>query len=351
MKRVFKRGLIAAWLGMVLVLLFLVAPGLYAATPEKEKNKGKTIKDIGVFALEGGVRIDIRADGIPPKPGITQLPNPPRLVLDFPKMTNAFPKNSIRVDDPALKGIRIGQHRDKVRIVFDFIEGPVANYQIVESGNTLKVIFWHLSRQPPAPIAEEPVPKGSSETLFPPRKEVEIRPPLEAPLKPGIAQPKAPAIQPSPIPKPEVASPRPPAESSIKEVEKTVPSPEPPGPLAMKPPESPQVPVPAEVAPPKPPALPAKEEAPPEQARQTTARKISLDFRDAELREVFRTIAKEANVNIAVSDGVQGKITLRLMEVPWDQALDLILQTRQLAKVQEGNTLTIMTREEFEKKR
>lgn len=335
-----------------MVLLLIVLPAFSATNLAKERPKGKTIRDIGVFPMKDGVQIEIRADGPLSKPSIRQLLNPPRLVLDFPKMTNAFPKNSLPVDDPALKGIRIGQHPDRVRIVFDFIESPVSQYQIADQGDRLKVIFRHLPSQRSVLVVERPVAKSSAETASLPRKEEEIQPKSEEPPKPMIAQPKAPESQPVLLAEPEIAPPRPPAESSIKEVEKAVPSPEPPKPFAMKPPEATPAPVPrAEIAPPEPPAPPLREESPPAQTRETGAQKISLDFRDAELREVFRKIAEEANVNIAVSDGVQGKITLRLTDVPWDQALDLILQTRHLAKVEEGNTLMIMTREEFERKK
>ncbi len=338
--------------GITIVLLFLVLPGFSATKFEKERPKGRTIKDISVFPLKDGVQIEIRADGPLPHPRIMQLLSPLRLVFDFPKMTNAFPKNSLRVDDPGLKGIRIGQHPDRVRIVFDFMESPVSQYKIADKGDTLKVTFHHLPSRPSAQAAERPVAKGPPETVFLPKKEEEIQPKVEEPRKPEIAQPKAPEPQPVRIAKPEIVLPQPPEAGSRKEVEKAIPSPEPPKPFAMKPPEVPPAPVPgAEISPPKTPAQPVREESLPALTRQTEAKKISLDFRDTDLRVVFRKIAEEANLNIAVSDAVQGEITLRLTDVPWDQALDLILQTRRLAKVQEGNTLVIMTREEFEKRR
>lgn len=337
---------------MTMVLLSFVLPGFSSTNFEKERPKGRMIKEIAVFPVKDGVEIEIRADGPLPKPRILQLLNPLRLVFDFSKMKNVFPKNSLQVDDPALKGIRIGQHPDRVRIVFDFMESPVSQYQIEGKGDMLKVTFRHLPSKPSAPAAGRPVAKGPSETVFLPKKEGEIQPELEQPPKPAIAQPEAPRPQPVPIAEPDLVPSPSPLAVSGKEVEKTVPSPEPPKPLAVKPPEAPSAPAPgAEIAPPKPPAQAARVESPPVQTPPTEARKISLDFRDADLRLVFHKIAEEANLNIAVSDAVQGKITLRLTDVPWDQALDLILQTRRLAKVQEGNTLTIMTQEEFEKRR
>ena len=59
-----------------------------------------------------------------------------------------------------------------------------------------------------------------------------------------------------------------------------------------------------------------------------TAKKLSLNFQDIEVRSVLQLIADFTNLNLVASDTVDGRITLRLQNVPWDQALDLILKTR-----------------------
>jgi type IV pilus assembly protein PilQ len=69
--------------------------------------------------------------------------------------------------------------------------------------------------------------------------------------------------------------------------------------------------------------------------------RISLDFKDADLQNVFRIIAEVSNLNIITSDDVRGKVTLRLVNVPWDQALDLVLQAKSLGARQEGNVIRI----------
>jgi type IV pilus secretin PilQ/predicted competence protein len=68
---------------------------------------------------------------------------------------------------------------------------------------------------------------------------------------------------------------------------------------------------------------------------------ISLDFKDVPITDVLRLIAEVSDLNIIAGDEVQGTITLRLVEVPWDQALDIILVTRGLGFVQVGNVLRI----------
>ncbi len=69
--------------------------------------------------------------------------------------------------------------------------------------------------------------------------------------------------------------------------------------------------------------------------------KLSLNFQDIEVRSVLQLIADFTDLNLVASDTVAGKITLRLQNVPWDQALDLILKTKGLDKRQEGNVLMV----------
>ncbi len=69
--------------------------------------------------------------------------------------------------------------------------------------------------------------------------------------------------------------------------------------------------------------------------------KLSLNFQDIEVRSVLQLIADFTNLNLVASDTVGGRITLRLQNVPWDQALDLILKTKGLDKRQIGNVLMI----------
>jgi type IV pilus assembly protein PilQ len=75
--------------------------------------------------------------------------------------------------------------------------------------------------------------------------------------------------------------------------------------------------------------------------KKYVGQRISLDFKDADLQNVFRIIAEVSNLNIITSDDVKGKVTLRLINVPWDQALDLVLQAKSLGARQEGNVVRI----------
>ncbi|RMD70076.1 MAG: type IV pilus secretin family protein, partial [Gammaproteobacteria bacterium] len=75
--------------------------------------------------------------------------------------------------------------------------------------------------------------------------------------------------------------------------------------------------------------------------KKYTGEKLSLNFQNVDVRAVLAILADFTGINIVASDSVQGTITLRLQEVPWDQALDLILQAKGLGKRQEGNVIWV----------
>jgi type IV pilus assembly protein PilQ len=78
-----------------------------------------------------------------------------------------------------------------------------------------------------------------------------------------------------------------------------------------------------------------------------TGEKLSLNFQNVEVRAVLNVIADFTDLNIITSDTVSGNITLRLKDVPWDQALDIILQTRGLDSRRSGNVIWIAPRDEL----
>jgi len=75
--------------------------------------------------------------------------------------------------------------------------------------------------------------------------------------------------------------------------------------------------------------------------------KLSLNFQNVEVRSVLQVIADFTGLNIIASDTVSGNLTLRLKDVPWDQALDLIMQTKGLDKRQNGNVIWIAPKDEL----
>jgi len=77
--------------------------------------------------------------------------------------------------------------------------------------------------------------------------------------------------------------------------------------------------------------------------KEYTGQKISLEFKDADIKNVFRLLGEVSGKNIVVTDDVNRKVTVRLIEVPWDQAMDLIIDTNGLGKDENGNIIRIST--------
>ncbi|HEX9143508.1 MAG TPA: type IV pilus secretin PilQ [Candidatus Binatia bacterium] len=87
------------------------------------------------------------------------------------------------------------------------------------------------------------------------------------------------------------------------------------------------------------------------EAKKYTGQKLSLDFKDADIKNVFRLLADVSGLNIVVTNDVARKVTLRLVEVPWDQALDLLIDTNGLGKEQIGNVVRISTANQLKAER
>ena len=102
-----------------------------------------------------------------------------------------------------------------------------------------------------------------------------------------------------------------------------------------------------EKAVPQPIVIKREEEGLPE--RIYTGRKLSLDFKDADIKNILRLIAEVSNFNVITADDVTGKITMRLVDVPWDQALDVVLQAKGLGKTQVGNVIWVAPRDALKK--
>jgi type IV pilus assembly protein PilQ len=87
-----------------------------------------------------------------------------------------------------------------------------------------------------------------------------------------------------------------------------------------------------------------------QQARYT-GRRIDLDLKDADVHNVLRLLADVGRVNIVTADNVQGSVTIRMRNVPWDQALDVVLQAKGLGMVRQGNMIRVAPMADLEKER
>ncbi len=268
--------------------------------------KGKLIKEVQVNDRPNSLEVTITGTESLADFRSFKLTNPPRLVLDLPGLKNATGKRKIEVGSPWLQEIRFGDYPEKLRLVFAFADKKIPPYTLHREERELRLILG--AKEEPAPsLASSPQPLKTAEKET--KKEAEVKE----------------------------------AKAEVKEVKKEEAEKQPgASPVEQKSqsPEKAQLPeakLQAELE--KGPVSPYK------------GAKISLDFKDADLHNIFRLLAEVSNLNIITTDDVKGKITIRMVNVPWDQALDVILTTKNLVKIEEGNVLRITTAESVRKER
>ncbi|HEY0711837.1 MAG TPA: type IV pilus secretin PilQ, partial [Polyangia bacterium] len=83
--------------------------------------------------------------------------------------------------------------------------------------------------------------------------------------------------------------------------------------------------------------------------KRFTGRRIDLDFKGADIHNILRLLADVGGVNIVTSDDVKGEVTIKMRDVPWDQALDVVLRQKQLGQVREGNLVRVAPLQVLEK--
>jgi type IV pilus assembly protein PilQ len=95
------------------------------------------------------------------------------------------------------------------------------------------------------------------------------------------------------------------------------------------------------------PATAGRQAAADPDTRTYTGKPVTFDFQNIAVRTVLKLIADESHLNIVASDSVQGDVTLRLDQVPWDQALDIVLQAKSLDKRRSGNVIWVAPQKEI----
>ncbi|MBI5410511.1 MAG: type IV pilus secretin PilQ [Nitrospirae bacterium] len=224
--------------------------------------------------------------------------NHDRLIVDLARVDTPLRLQVLPVDHPLLKQIRIGHHSQKVRLVFDLPKR--ATYVVQPGSNSLSI---KLTAVPLPELANGP--EG-------PAKKSE---PREAD-RPGFSQQGSDQTDKQVRVAPAGTVPFPERLARIAEVPR----------LAQMAPE-------------------AKGTAEPDEIGQPryAGRRISLDFQAADITNVLRLIADVSGFNIVVGEGVKAKVTLKLVSVPWDQALDMLLKMNNLGMIREGTIVWIDT--------
>ena len=279
--------------------------------------------------VEGEGRLDVHA---------ARLQNPDRLVLDFAGARLAVQKTVIPGVSAPVRGVRIGQYRpDVARVVIDLT--AATPYQLSREGGAVVIYFDAPSAKP----VEVPV---NTTTLTLQRNDKtraefhynEAAPNLVTARSTKGLRISAPRFAlPGELTQPSVAlasfsgtkepvrpdSTTQAAQQAVQQANTAAAT------LATSAPAQ----APAAAAP-----------TPPQGAAKYTGEPISVNLKDVDLRDFFRLIHEISGLNVVLDPAVKGSLTIVLDEVPWDQALDIVLQNNNLDKQLNGNVLRIATR-------
>ena len=258
-----------------------------AAPSADESGSAKVVKSVQATGSKQGAKVVIIADGTM-KPNSFMIEGK-RLVIDVPGARSRVRPSVIPVRKGGLDKVRVGQHatpEQKVRIVLDLTK--TMEYTVTPEGNTL-VVAMNIAA---APKAEEK-----------PQERAAAQPQEAAPAVTEKAEKET----------PEAAAPAPAAATQEKEQER------------------------AEARP----KSFAGETSVVMGAKKFGGRRISLDLQDADLVNVLRLFGELANLNMILSPDVKGKVTVRLVNIPWDQAMEIILKMNGLGYGIEDNILRI----------
>lgn len=336
------------------------------------------LEEVTAEASADGVSVRLLADGTIAARDFV-LANPPRLVIDLPGVRNTVRRRVFPVTGGLVSRVRISQFQSApdpiTRIVLDLTRP--APYALHADGERLSVVVGEAASAaapaaaalvptdapriaevipppPPAAAATErpaPAPEPAPAHVEPPAAKpdaVAAQPVAPAREKPAVEKPTAPSRTETFVPPPparvEPAAP-PAASPAIREARKSRPA------QTKKPAAREDALFEAAAA-----VLAQTEQTHPaneltafqsrtlaEGATQFTGEPISLDLKDADIKDVFRTISQFTGLNIVIDPDVRGTVTVQLENVPWDQALDLILKQNGLGYVLENNIMRIAT--------
>ncbi len=270
--------------------------------------------------VEGEGRLDVHAG---------RMQNPDRLVLDFAGARLAVQKTVIPGNSAPVRGVRLGQYRpDVARVVVDLT--TATPYQVSRDGEAVVISF-----EAPASTPLQPV---SSVTTLTSRQNEKSRPEFNyIAASPRVAvarasknlKTSAPRFAlPSELTQPSVTL----ASFSDKE--------------PVRPDSSTQQAAAQQAVQQAGAAASTMAQAPaaPAPAGKYTGEPISVNLKDVDLKDFFRLIHEISGLNVVLDPAVKGTLTIVLDEVPWDQALDIVMQNNSLDKQLNGNVLRIATR-------
>ncbi|HKS75128.1 MAG TPA: type IV pilus secretin PilQ [Terriglobales bacterium] len=348
-------------LGVFLPLLAMV---LIAAAetqnPGTETAGHAALQKVNVVRSDDGVLVEIIAHGAV-TPRLSTLESPARLVVDLPNTVTASSQSRLSVGRDGVKDVRLGMDGGTPptsRVVVDLDKS--CRYELVSGGDKIVVKLHTALAVAKAATKPAAAPKMAAvDPVAVAKKEVAASQPASA-----IAVPAAKAtetasandyvfVEPSYKPKDASAELKPavadPSERATVAAAKFVERPE--GNLLPAPSAAMQ----ASASAPQPAVNMAAEQKaqmqqhPAAGGPKYTGEPISVNLKDVDLKDFFRLIHEISGLNVVLDPNVKGTLTIVLDDVPWDQALDIVLKNNDLARQLEGNVLRIATVETLRK--
>lgn len=307
-------------------------PAVVAELIPVPANKARNLRAVSTAGKGTDLQIEIAGDGAMAWKAF-RLDNPSRLVIDVTGVRNQVARQTLDVNDSLVQRVRVAQFQSTpepiARVVVDL--GAKTEYAVVPSGQTLRVAFG-------------------------PQAATRVASALPAPLK--TASVNVPKAEPGPEPVKVATATDIPSEVPVIAEESRWKMPAPSKAKQV-------INAPVDQAAPSAPRLSTNTSTPtenvfddaalavqPAQAagrtlsgtqRVFTGDPISLNLKDADIKDVLRTFAQLTQLNIAVDPQVGGTVTVDFVDVPWDQALDLILRQNGLTFILEGNVMRVGT--------
>jgi type IV pilus assembly protein PilQ len=308
--------------------------------------KAISIRKLAMVRGKNGMDLEITATG-PIAPKVMRLTRPDRLVLDVPNAIPAAARHTLPVHADAVKEVRMARFQSDppvTRIVLDLARAQ--DYSLVPEGNRLTVqLHTPGSAASVASAVAAPATEAAPAASAPATAEAAA----PAPAATAAAAPTAKKasdflfVEPAFQPKPEEADAKPaaapPSDRALEAAAKFA-TPQPEVPLSAN---ASMVPQPAMNLALQQQTQAAPAGAPPASRPRYTGEPISVNLKDVDIKDFFRLIHDISGLNVVLDPAVHGSLTIVLDDVPWDQALDIVLQNNGLDRQLEGNVLRIAT--------
>ena len=346
-----------------LLVLVLITAAAQTQGTSAEAPKHAALQNVNVVRVDDGVNVEITSRGSV-KPQLSKLDHPVRVVVDLPNTTVGSSRRLISVNGDGVKDVRLGtdgKPDPTTRIVVDLMEA--CSYELVPGSDNRILLKLHTkstaakaasqSSMMKAP-ASQPIVAGKPELAVAPRV-APTAPSKEAKLVQTASSATDFAfIEPSYRPK-DSASPDDSKPAAIEPPARAIAA----AGRFVERPEGNLLPTASAAMQSATPAQPAVNMAAEQkvQAQQQpaatgpkyTGEPISVNLKDVDLKDFFRLIHEISGLNVVLDPNVKGTLTIVLDDVPWDQALDIVLKNNDLARQLEGNVLRIATVETLRK--